>query len=103
MMKRTAVVINTGYGRGAVPPAQAHETQAGAIALLGMGLGREDGGDELGVGSVRMGHVRGVGGVLPAALAAARRGDAPALREQLDDRGGEPDLDALVDELGGTL
>ena len=105
---------------GAVGLAQAHEPEAGAVALLGVGLGREDGRDELGrgrarrrrpgdqaggrpfgVGAMGVRHVRGVGGVLAPAVAAAMGGDAPALEEQLDDRRREPDLDALVHELVG--
>ena len=53
------------------------------------------------MGAVRVGHVGGVGGVLAAAPEAAMRRDAPALEEEFDDGGAQPDLDALVHELIG--
>src|SRR5262245_18645368 len=53
------------------------------------------------MGAMSMRHVRGIGGVRPAAVATAMRGHAPTFEEQLDDRGGEPGLDALMHELVG--
>ena len=100
--------------------AQAHEPEARAVALLGMPLGGEDGGHELagdrprrlgprdeprwrplGVRPMGVRHVRRVGRVLGAPTAPAVRGDPPALEKDLDDGGGEADLDALMQELIG--
>jgi len=50
---------------------------------------------------MRMRHMRGIRGGLPATVPAAMRGDAPSFEEHLDDGRGEPDLDALVQELVG--
>src|SRR5439155_19446352 len=94
--------------------------QTGAVALLGMRLTREQGGDERGGGGARrlrpvdeargrplrlrpMGvrHVGGLRGVLAAAPVPTMRGDAPALEKQFDRGGAEADLDPLVHELVG--
>ena len=101
----------------AVAPAEAHEPQAGAVALLGVRAALEDLGhhaprgrsgllgpaDEargrpLRVRPVRAGHVLGQGRGLAVVASTVRR-HPPAFVEDLDDRGGVARLDLLVDEL----
>ena len=104
---------------GAVAATQAHQAEAGAIALLGVRPAAEDLGDELpgggpslfcpadeprrrplGMRPVRAGHVLGLRrrrAVVPAAV----RGDPPAREVDLDRRRRRPRLDALMDQLVG--
>ncbi len=119
-----AKLAGTGAGGlhafGAIALTQAHEPEAGPVPLLGVGLGGEEGGDELGrrwargagpgdqtrgrpLGMRAVGgrHVGWIGRALAAPPTATMGGEAAALEEDLDRRGGEADLDALVHELVG--
>ncbi len=58
-------------------------------------------GVQSGVGAVGVGHVGGVGRVLPPAPEPPIRGHAPPLENELDGGPGEPRLDALAQKLVG--
>jgi hypothetical protein len=104
----------------AVVLGQAQETEARAIALLGMGPIREnrlhqrggvraDGarpvdearGRPLEMALVRLRHMGGIGGVPPADDTAPMRGDALGPVEDLDGRRGQAGVDVFVDERVG--
>jgi hypothetical protein len=105
---------------GAEALGQAQDAEAGAIALLGMRPVGEDRLDERGrlgtdgarpvdearrrpleVALVGLGHVGGIGGVVPADKTPPMRGDTLAAVEDLDGGGGQTRDDVFVDERVG--
>nr|POE54667.1 hypothetical protein CFP56_78537 [Quercus suber] len=106
--------LGPGRGEAAV---QAHDAQAGAEALLGMGAPVQDGDDEalgcgadlpapaleagrrpFGITAVGARHVLGIGAVPGAAVAPIMGGDALAAVEHLDGAGREAHVDLLADQ-----